>query len=158
MAFAVIVSLYLVIGLMSAAGAVYISQRVLPARFEAVFFGLFLIPIAGFYLAFAAYFGASEAWGLETTAVGVFAVLGCLGTRIPVLLIAGYALHGLWDLIHEARAHLGVDAFDGMESTPVPLAYGVFCATFDWCMAAYFHAQRTRWRAAAMTRAGSALT
>jgi hypothetical protein len=146
--FAVILSLYLTIGLMSAAGSIYISQKILPARFEAVFFGLFLIPIAGFYLAFTAYFGATEAWGLETAAVGVFAVLGCLGTRIPVLLIAGYALHGVWDLLHEVHAHLGVDAFGGGRSTPTPLAYGVFCATYDWCMAAYFHSRRAQWSAA----------
>ena len=48
MAFALIVSLYLSVGLMSAAGCIFISQKVLPAKYEAVFFGLFLIPIAGF--------------------------------------------------------------------------------------------------------------
>ena len=148
MAFAVIVSLYATVGLMSAAGCIYISQNVLPVKYEAVFFGLFLIPIAGFYLAFTAYFGSTEAWVLETAAVGAFAVLGCLGTRIPVLLIAGYALHGVWDLLHEVHAHLGMDAFGGRESTQTPLAYGVFCATFDWCMAAYFYSRRPHWRAA----------
>jgi hypothetical protein len=50
MAFAVIISLYVSIGLMSTAGTVYISQKVLPLRFEETFFGLFLISIAGFYL------------------------------------------------------------------------------------------------------------
>lgn len=148
MSFAIIFSLYVSIGLMSAAGAIFIAQKVLPTRFEPVFFGLFLVPIAAFYLAFTAYFGAKQAWGLETAAVGVFAVLGCLGTRIPLLLIAGYALHGVWDFLHELHTHVGMDTFDGRAPTPTPLAYGIFCATFDWCVAAYFYARRHEWSAA----------
>ena len=151
MAFAIIVSLYVSVGLMSAAGCIFISQEVLPVKFEAVFFGLFLIPIASFYLAFTAYFGAKEAWVLETAAVGAFVALGCAGTRIPVLLIAGYALHGAWDLLHEVQAHLGTDAFYGREATQIPLAYGIFCATFDWCMAAYFYSRRAQWSSDAGT-------
>jgi hypothetical protein len=26
--------------------------------------------------------------------------------------------------------------------TPIPLAYGVFCAAFDFCMAAHFYTRR----------------
>ncbi|MES2682977.1 MAG: hypothetical protein V4650_05600 [Pseudomonadota bacterium] len=148
MAFAIIVSLYVSIGLMAAAGSVYLSQRFLPTRFESLLFGLFLIPIAGFYLAFTAYFAEASAWRLEAAAVAVFAVLGALGTRIPAALIAGYLLHGVWDFLHELHTHAGTDVFGGAASTQIPLAYGVFCATYDVCMAAYFHSRRGKWRAA----------
>ena len=53
----VIVALYITIGVMSAAGSVYIAKSIFSAKVEQIFFGLFLIPIAGFYLAFTAYFG-----------------------------------------------------------------------------------------------------
>jgi hypothetical protein len=148
MALAVIISLYISIGLMSAAGSVFLSQRFLPAKWEAPFFGLFLIPIAGFYLAFTAHFGNEAAWRLEGTGVAAFAVLGCLGARVPAALIAGYALHGAWDLLHEIHAHVGANTFGGRESTETPLAYGVFCATYDWLMAAYFYSRRELWKAA----------
>ena len=70
----VIVTLYITIGVMSAAGSIYISKSVFSAKEEQIFFGLFLIPIAGFYLAFIAYFGDKDAWQIEATAVAVFAL------------------------------------------------------------------------------------
>ena len=118
MAFAIIVSLYLSIGLMAAAGSIYLSQRFVPARFESLLFGLFLIPIAGFYLAFTAYFAEASAWRLEAMAVAVFAALGVLGTRIPAALVAAYLLHGVWDFLHELQAHAGMDLFGGAAATP----------------------------------------
>jgi hypothetical protein len=89
--FIVIVALYITIGVMSAAGSVYISKSIFSTKGEQIFFGLFLIPIAGFYLAFTAYFGDKDAWQLEATAVAVFTVLGlcgdpsfiCSHSRIP---------------------------------------------------------------------------
>jgi hypothetical protein len=147
MALAIIFTLYVTIGVLAAAGSIHLSQKFLPARFEPVFFGLFLLAIAGFYLAFTAYFGAADAWGLETGAVAAFALAGIAGTRIPALLIAGYAVHGAWDLLHELHAHLGTDLFQGRPSTEIPLAYGAFCAAYDWCMAAYFLSRRHHWSA-----------
>jgi hypothetical protein len=35
-----------------------------------------------------------------------------------------------------------------LQTSEIPLAYGVFCATYDWCMAAYFYTRRREWRAA----------
>src|SRR5512132_1659493 len=70
----VIVALYISIGAMSAAGSVYISKSIFSAKVEQIFFGLFLIPIAGFYLAFTAHFGNKDALQLEATAVAIFAV------------------------------------------------------------------------------------
>jgi Family of unknown function (DUF6010) len=147
MALSVIVALYISIGLMSAAGSVALSKKVFSAKAEQIFFGLFLVPIAGFYLAFTAYFANEAAWRLEAGAVAVFAVFGVVGSRVPVVLMLGYLLHGPWDLVHELHAHAGVD-FDTGAVTAIPLAYGVFCATYDWCMAAYFYSRRPQWRAA----------
>src|SRR5262245_43125309 len=152
MALTVIMSLYVCIGALAAVGSMYLSHRFVPARFEAGLYGLFLIPIAALYLAFASYFGDAAAWSLETAAVLAFAVMGCLGTRLPVALIAGYALHGMWDLLHEVHAHAGIDVFGGRESTQIPLAYGAFCATYDWAMALYFLFRRGQWMAAWTSR------
>jgi hypothetical protein len=52
MALSVIILLYICIGLMSAAGSVAISRKVFSAKAEQIFFGLVLVAIASFYLAF----------------------------------------------------------------------------------------------------------
>jgi hypothetical protein len=146
--FIVIVVLYITIGVMSAAGSVYISQSIFSAKVEQIFFGLFLIPIAGFYMAFTAYFGDKDAWQLEATAVAVFAVFGLVGARVSFALIVGYLLHGLWDAVHEFNAHAGASLIGPRQTTSVPLAYGFFCATYDLLMAAYFYTRRNHWHAA----------
>jgi len=148
MAFLIIIILYVVIGLIAASGSVFISNKLFSAKTEQVFFAIFLILIAGFYLAFTAYFGNEGAWRFESGGVIAFAVLGLLGVRIPAALIAGYFIHGLWDLLHEIHAHGGGDLFNFQQVTEIPMAYGVFCATYDWCMAAYFYTRRGQWRAA----------
>jgi hypothetical protein len=105
--FVVIVNLYIVIGLMSAAGSIFVSQKIFTPKAEQIFFGIFLIPVAGFYLAFTAYFGIETAWLLESAAVLAFVAIGLLGIRVPFALVVGYPLHGLWDLLHELHAHGG---------------------------------------------------
>src|SRR5258706_6234646 len=105
--FIVIVALYVTIGVLSAAGSVYISKSIFSAKVEQIFFGLFLIPIAGFYLAFTAHFGDKDTLQLETTAVAMFAVFCLVGVRVPFALIVGYLLHGLLDTVHEFNAHAG---------------------------------------------------
>ena len=152
MALAIIMVWYAGIGALSAAGSMYVSHRFVPAKHEATFYGLFLIVIAAFYLACASYFG-DAAWSLETVAVLAFAVMGCLGTRVPVVLMAGYALHGGWDLLHEVQSHMQVDVFGGREAATIPLAYGAFCMTFDWAIAVYFLYRRRHWVAAWESRA-----
>ncbi len=144
----VIVALYVTIGIMSAAGSVYIAKSIFSAKVEQIFFGLFLIPIAGFYLAFTAYFGDKDAWRLEATAVAVFAVFGLVGVRVTFALIVGYLLHGLWDAVHEFNVHAGGSLLAPRRTTSVPLAYGFFCATYDFLMATYFYTRRSHWRAA----------
>ena len=94
MALSVIIVLYVCVGILAAAGSIFISQKLFSAKAEQIFFALFLVAIAAFYLAFTAYFENHGAWGLETGAVIVFAVFGILGLRLPVVLIIGYCLHG----------------------------------------------------------------
>ena len=146
--FVVIVVLYIVIGLMAAAGAISIVRKILGPKAEQIFYAMFLVMIASFYLAFAAYFAAESAWHLETAVVVVFAVIGLLGARVPYALIVGYSLHGLWDLLHELQAHGAYSAFAPDQLTSIPLAYGFFCAAFDFCMAVYFYTRRAEWIAA----------
>ena len=148
MALSIIITLYAGIGLLAAAGSILISQRLFSARGQQIFFALFFIAIAGFYLVFTAYFGDPQAWRLETGSVIVFAMFGVLGFRFPVMLIIGYSLHGVWDLFHEIDAHSGVSPFGAHEMTAIPLAYGVFCAAFDWCVAGFFYTRRREWNAA----------
>lgn len=147
MALLVIIILYAGIGFLAAAGSVCISQKLFSAKVQQIFFALFLIAIAGFYLAFTAYFGNQKAWQLEAGAVIFFAVFGLVGIRAPVALIAGYSLHGIWDVLHEIHAHSGGDLF-GAQVTDLPLAYGAFCAAFDWCVAIYFWTRRSQCNAA----------
>lgn len=150
--FVVIVILYASIGLMAAAGAIFITQKIFRPKAEQIFYAMFLILIAAFYLAFVAYFGDAAAWQVETKAVLVFAAIGLFGVRSPIALIVGYVLHGLWDLLHELQAHSGYSTFEGARLTAVPLAYGIFCLAFDMCIAVYSHRRRTAWGAAWMSR------
>ena len=146
--FVVIVILYATIGFMAAAGAIFIARKILAPKAEKIFFAMFLIMIAAFYLAFAAYFGAATAWRMETAVVAAFAAMGLLGARLPFALIIGYSLHGLWDLLHELQAHGAFSVFEPGHLTAIPLAYGVFCAVFDFCVAAYLYTRRAEWGAA----------
>jgi hypothetical protein len=113
---------------------------------EHTFFALLLIPITAMYLAFVAYFRASSTLRPEAFAVAVFAVLGLLGLRFPALVVLGYGLHGGWDLVHEIWVHLGAGAGGARPFTDIPLAYGAFCAAYDWCMGGYFFTRLAAWR------------
>jgi hypothetical protein len=156
MALSVIFILYATLGLLAAAGSISLSRKLFPARAEQVFFALLLIPIAAFYLAFTAHFGHAGAWRFETAGVIAFTVLGLLGVRSPAMLITGYLLHGLWDVLHEIHAHAGGDLSGIRQATGIPLAYGALCATYDWCMAAYFYTRRGQWDAALAAHVNSA--
>lgn len=148
MALSVIIVLYVAVGILAAAGSIFISQKVFSAKAEQIFFALFLVAIAAFYLAFTAYFGDQKAWRLETAAVIVFGVFGIVGLRLSVVLIVGYCLHGIWDVVHEIHAFDGLRLFGAHEITEIPLAYGAFCAAYDWCIAGYFYTRRRHWNSA----------
>jgi len=141
------VILYAVIGLMAATGVIFIARKILAPRTAQIFYAMFLMMIAAFYLAFVAYFGMATAWRLEAAVVVAFVVIGLLGARLPFALIVGYSLHGLWDLVHEFQAHGAHSVFEAGQLTAIPLAYGVFCAAFDFCIAAYFYVRRAGWSA-----------
>jgi hypothetical protein len=149
--FTVIVILYVVIGLMAAVGAIFIVRKILGPKAEQIFYAMFLIMIAAFYLAFASYFRVATAWRLEAAVVVVFVAMALPGARLPLALMVGYSLHGVWDLLHELQAHGAYSAFEPGQLTPIPLAYGFFCAAFDFCMAAYFYTRRAEWIAARKT-------
>jgi hypothetical protein len=85
---------------------------------------------------------------VETAAVVAFVAIALLGARLPFALIIGYALHGVWDLLHELQAHGTHSAFGRGQLTAIPLAYGIFCTAFDFCMAGYFVTRRAEWNAA----------
>ena len=148
LAFAVIVILYAVIGLMAASGVILIAQKILTPKAEQIFYATFLIMIAAFYLAFTAYFGVTTAWRLETAVVVGFVLIGLLGARLPFALIIGYSMHGIWDLLHELQAHGAYSAFEHGKMSAIPLGYGIFCAAFDFCVAAYSLSRRSEWIAA----------
>src|ERR1700746_3661853 len=77
--FVVIVILYAAVGLMAVAGAIFVARKILAPKAEQIFFAMFLIMIAAFYLAFAAYFGAATAWRMETAVVLGFVAIGLAG-------------------------------------------------------------------------------
>jgi hypothetical protein len=144
--FVVIIILYAAIGVLATAGSVAVSQKFFPGRSEQIFYGALLVPIAGFYLAFVAYFANIASWKIELSAAIAFSVLGIVGTRYGAVLILGYALHGIWDALHELVGHSGFWPFDSGELTAIPLAYGVFCAVFDIAIAAYFVRRKPFWK------------
>ena len=142
----VILIWYAVIGLLATAGSVAVSQKFFPGRAEQIFYGALLVPIAGYYLACVAYFANVSSWRIELIGVIAFSVLGIVGTRSAAVLIVGYALHGIWDALHELAGHSGVSPFGPGELTAIPLAYGVFCAVFDVAIAAYFVRRKQFWK------------
>lgn len=143
--FGVVVILYASIGVMAVLGSIAITQKLFAPRQEQVFYGWFLVAIAAFYLAFAAYFGAGSSWATESTAVVIFAVLGLAGTRLPSALIVGYPLHAAWDMLHEWHAHAGEVMIAPEQLTPIPLAYGIFCLTYDVGVAVYARTRKNSW-------------
>lgn len=146
MGFLVILMIYASVGVFAVIGSAVVTRKLFSPKGEQIFYAGFLMAIAAFYLAFAAYFGAApDAWHTETRAVLVFCGFALIGLRLPSALMLGYLLHGAWDLLHELQAHGAASAFAPGQSTEIPLAYGVFCATFDVGIAVYFYLRRKDW-------------
>lgn len=144
--FAIIAVLYVAIGIMAATGMIGMFRKILAPEAEQRFYAMVLIPVAALYLAFAAYFGAAD-WHLETIAIAVFIAISLLGLRLPFALVVGYSLHGVWDMVHELQAHGVYSGFETGRLTAIPLAYGFFCAAFDFYVAGYFYRRRLEWNA-----------
>src|SRR5258708_9623477 len=124
--FLVIVVLYATIGLLAATGAISITRKIFGPKAEQVFYGLFLVIIAAFYLAFVAYFGNAAAWRVGTGAVVLFALIGLFCRRLPTALGVGYALPRGWDLVHELPAQGAISTYYLGPLTAGPLAHGAF--------------------------------
>src|SRR2546423_14862821 len=82
-AFAVILVLYITVGVLAAIGTAYVSKALLPPKFEQVFYAVYLAMIAGFYLAFAVYFGSEQAWRVEPPPVPFFPLIALAGKGGP---------------------------------------------------------------------------
>lgn len=147
MALALILTLYVCIGVLAAGGTIALLSRHCSPKTEQAVYGLVLAPIAGIYLAFTVHFSAGDAWRLEALAVALFVALGLLDTRLLIPLMLGYGLHGVWDLAHEIVMS-GAVTTDPVTLTSIPLAYGAFCLAFDWCVVGYFYTRRHVWNAA----------
>jgi hypothetical protein len=138
----IVAVLYVVIGLLSATGSILVSRRIFQGRWEPIFWASFLVAIAGFYLSFAAYFGAStDVWRTEVVGVAVFLVCAVGGLFSATAIAIGYVMHGLWDLLHCVSGH----SLAGLSITEIPLGYGLFCSTYDFVVALYLVRGDTTW-------------
>jgi len=146
MALAVIMGWYVVIGVLAAIGTVTVTRSQFSPRVERMFFALVLIPVAGMYLTFVGYYGDASTLRLELYGIAGFVALALLGLRFLPLLVLGYLLHGAWDLVHEVAMRAGAEAVGARRFSDIPLAYGVFCAAYDWLVAGYFVTRREAWR------------
>jgi|SRR5689334_12343395 len=143
MALAVIMGWYVVIGVLAAIGTVTVTRSQFTPQVERVFFALLLIPVAGMYLTFVGYYGDGATLRLELYAIAGFVVLALLGLRFLPFLVLGYVLHGAWDLVHEVSTRMGSAAAGARQFSDIPLAYGAFCAAYDWLVAGYFVTRRS---------------
>jgi Family of unknown function (DUF6010) len=138
----VVALLYVVIGLLSAFGSIFVFRRMFQGRWEQLFWASFLVVIAAFYLSFAAYFGASTpAWQTEVVGVAIFLFCAVVGLLSRPVIAVGYVLHGVWDLSHS----LSGITLAGLSITEIPLGYGIFCSTFDFVVACYLMISDTAW-------------
>lgn len=138
----IILVLYIIVGLLAAAGSILVFQRVFTGQWEQMFWASFLVAIAAFYLSFAAYYQISvAAWQTELIGVVIFLGVAFGGLFSRQAIGFGYLAHGLWDLIHSL---MGVN-FAGLFLTEIPLGYGVFCATFDFTVVYYILTSTSGW-------------
>ena len=141
----VVAMLYAVIGVLGAVGSILVFRRIFQGRWEQIFWALFLLVIAAFYLSFAAYFGAStHAWQTETLGVAVFLVFAVGGLFSRSAIAVGYVMHGLWDLSH----CLSGSSLAGLSITEIPLGYGIFCSSYDFVVASYLIISDSAWHEA----------
>ena len=138
----VVALLYAVIGVLGAIGSILVFRQIFQGRWEQIFWSSFLVVIAAFYLSFAAYFEAStHAWRTEVMGVAVFLVCAVGGLLSRPIIAVGYVMHGLWDLSH----CLSGSSLAGLSITETPLAYGIFCSTYDLVVAYYLMISDTAW-------------
>jgi hypothetical protein len=114
-----------------AAAAVGLFATVIGFDKERSFYPVVLIVIASLYLLFAAMAGSTASLVAEAIPALVFVALAALGFRkTPWLVVAGLALHGVFDFFHHA-----VIANPG-----VPVWWPGWCLAYDVVAAAYLAA------------------
>jgi hypothetical protein len=141
---ALIIFIYANIAAFTAAGTIYLSQKLFEPGKERYFYAFFLFIIAIFYLSFILYYGDDMALQNELYAIVLFAVLACMGAFSTKILIVGYVLHAVWDFVHEFQQSLD-SVLSNADLISIPLGYGVFCLVFDLAMAVYFYTRRRVW-------------
>ena len=119
-----------VIGVAAAVG-VGLFATVIGFDKERSFYPVVLIVIATLYLLFAAVAGSADSFIAEAIPALVFVAMAALGFRkTPWLVVAGLALHGVFDFFHHA-----VIANPG-----VPVWWPGWCLAYDVVAAAYLAA------------------
>lgn len=114
-----------------AATAVGLFATVIGFDKERSFYPVVLIVIAALYLLFAAMAGATGVLVAEAVPALVFMAMASIGFRkTPWLVVAGLALHGVFDFFHHA-----VIANPG-----VPVWWPGWCLAYDVVAAAYLAA------------------
>lgn len=113
----------------AAAAAVGLFATVIGFDKERSFYPVVLIVIATLYLLFAVMAGSTESLVAEAIPALVFVAMAALGFRkkAPWLVVAGLALHGVFDFFHHA-----VIANPG-----VPVWWPGWCLAYDVVAAAY---------------------
>ncbi len=116
-----------VIGIVAAV-AIGLFATVIGFDKERSFYPVVLIVIAALYLLFAVMAGSTETLVAETIPALVFVAMAAIGFRkTPWLVVAGLALHGVFDFFHHA-----VIANPG-----VPVWWPGWCLAYDVVAAAY---------------------
>ena len=111
----------------AAAAAVGLFANVVGFDKERSFYPVVLIVVASYYLLFGVMAGSSDSLVAETIPALVFVAMAALGFRkTPWLVVAGLALHGVFDFFHHA-----VIANPG-----VPVWWPGWCLAYDVTAAA----------------------
>lgn len=115
----------------AAATAIGLFGTVIGFDRERSFYPVVLIVIAALYLLFAAIAGATNSLLAETIPALGFVVMATLGFRkTPWLVVAGLALHGVFDFFHHAI----------ISNPGVPRWWPGWCLAYDVVAAAYLAA------------------
>jgi hypothetical protein len=115
----------------AAATAVGIFATVIGFDKERSFYPVVLIVIAALYILFAVMAGSTDSLIAEAIPAFAFVVLAALGYRkTPWLVVAGLALHGVFDFFHHAI----------IVNPGVPVWWPGWCLSYDVMAAAYLAA------------------
>lgn len=119
----------MLIGLLLASSALGVAA-LLPPSLAVEWLGVILAIVAAIYVGFALVDARPRQVATELAFAGVTILLTLAGLWWqPWVLVPGYFLHGVWDMLHYWRRPI--------INTRLPWWYAFFCLTFDWPIAAY---------------------